>query len=250
MPDIKDLIQDIIADTNNSYPKKGEYNSPQMKANPVSFDKNAYKNKLSMFVLKDVISAMMHDETENLDTMIDASIDNHLKNDCKCSSYDYLVRSRDNLNSPLMSDIIQEIDDTADTVEDEIKETKDASKSENVDIKDILKNVPDYDTFRKKLEEETTKRVVDDVSNEIINSNGAATYDDIDDKFEKKETSEPKTESVILRAAGAIVTESAMAGNRISTEEGLNQAIVEYCIAEMDYLFKHPSVKSIYTKYK
>lgn len=248
MPDVKDLINNIINDTNNSYPQKGEYNSPNMVSNPVTFDKSAYKNKLSMFVLKDVISAMMHDETQNVDTMIDSAIDDHLKNDCKCSPYDYLVKSRDNLNSPLIGDVIQEIDDYADTVEAELKDTKDPVKQDTeIDIKDLVKDIPDYDTFRKKLEEETSKRVVDDVSNEIINSNGAATYDNIDDKFAKKDP--VKTESVILRATGSIVTEAAMHGKTISTEDGLNQAIVEYCIAEMDYLFKHPITNSIYTKY-
>ena len=48
---------------------------------------------------------------------------------------------------------------------------------------------------------------------------------------------------------GAIVSESAMEGNQISTEEGLNRAIVEYCINEMDFLFKQNAKKSAFVKY-
>ena len=41
-----------------------------------------------------------------------------------------------------------------------------------------------------------------------------------------------------MRLTGAIVTESAIAGNKITTEEGMDQAIVEYCLHELDMCFK------------
>ena len=48
---------------------------------------------------------------------------------------------------------------------------------------------------------------------------------------------------------GAIVTESAMEGHQMSTDEGINRAIVEYCISELDALFKQNPKVSIYAKY-
>ena len=75
-------------------------------------------------------------------------------------------------------------------------------------------------------------------------------FDDLDEKLaDKKKTDDVTSESVILRMCGAIVTESAMEGHQMSTDEGINQAIVEYCISELDALFKQNPKVSIYAKY-
>ena len=85
--DIKSLLDSIIDDTNNSFQKK---NDIAVKNNsvgavhhhnnfhPVTFDAGKFREKLSLYVLKDLICAMMHDETENLDDMIDRSIERHM----------------------------------------------------------------------------------------------------------------------------------------------------------------------------
>ena len=52
-----------------------------------------------------------------------------------------------------------------------------------------------------------------------------------------------------MRMCGAIVTESAMNKEPITTEEGLNREIVEYCIVQMDALFKQYNNSDGFTRY-
>lgn len=258
--DIKSLLDSIIDDTNNSFQKK---NDIVVKSNsvgavhhhnnfhPVTFDAGKFREKLSLYVLKDLICAMMHDETTDLDGMIDESIQRHIHNDYNGTCYGYLCNARDRLKSPLIGDIIQEIDDKTEDVEDALNNTKDADlMNGEIDTKELLKNVDNYDTFRDKLKEQVSKKVVNDVSGVITQRNDAPVFDDLDEELTKTDKDDVTNESVILRICGSIVTESAIAKKPISTEEGLNKAIVEYCIAEMDYLFKADPKVSIYAKYK
>ena len=260
--DIKNLIDSIISDTDNSYPKASEARDGEA---TVKFDKGEFREKLSMKVLKDLICAMMHDETKDLDGMIDASIMRHIRDNYQGSCYGYLVGSRNTLNSPVLNDIIQEIDDKTEEVAETVCRTKNGCVAESVDVQVVLKNVENYDELREKLKDEVSKKVVEDVSKVITTSNDAPVFDDIDEKIEvtDKEKTEGEntssssqmpmedttTESVILRVCGAIVTESAMAGNQMTTEQGINQAIVEYCITEMDKLFKQIPRISMYDRY-
>lgn len=258
--DIKSLLDSIIDDTNNSFQKKNDIvvknNSVgavhhHNNFHPVTFDAGKFREKLSLYVLKDLICAMMHDETTDLDGMIDESIQRHIHNDYNGTCYGYLCNARDRLKSPLIGDIIQEIDDKTEEVEDELNDTKDEDlMNGEIDTAELLKDVPDYDTFRDKLKEQVSKKVVDDVSGVITQRNDAPVFDDLDEELTKTDKDDVTNESVILRICGSIVTESAIAKKPISTEEGLNQAIVEYCIAEMDYLFKADPKISIYAKYK
>lgn len=258
--DIKSLLDSIIDDTNNSFQKKNDIvvknNSVgavhhHNNFHPVTFDAGKFREKLSLYVLKDLICAMMHDETTDLDGMIDESIQRHIHNDYNGTCYGYLCNARDRLKSPLIGDIIQEIDDKTEDVEDALNNTKDADlMNGEIDTKELLKNVDNYDTFRDKVKELVSKKVVDDVSGVITQRNDAPVFDDLDEELTKTDKNDVTNESVILRICGSIVTESAIAKKPISTEEGLNQAIVEYCIAEMDYLFKADPKVSIYAKYK
>ena len=258
--DIKSLLDSIIDDTNNSFQKKNDIvvknNSVgavhhHNNFHPVTFDAGKFREKLSLFVLKDLICAMMHDETTDLDGMIDESIQRHIHNDYNGTCYGYLCNARDRLKSPLIGDIIQEIDDKTEEVEDELNDTKDEDlMNGEIDTAELLKDVPDYDTFRDKLKEQVSQKVVEDVSGVIEQRNDAPVFDDLDKELEKTDANDVTNESVILRICGSIVTESAIAKKPISTEEGLNKAIIEYCIAEMDYLFKADPKVSIYAKYK
>ena len=258
--DIKALLDSIIDDTNNSFQKKNDIvvknNSVgavhhHNNFHPVTFDAGKFREKLSLYVLKDLICAMMHDETTDLDGMIDESIQRHIHDDYNGTCYGYLCNARDRLKSPLIGDIIQEIDDKTEDVEDELNDTKDEDlMNGEIDTAELLKDVPDYDTFRDKLKEQVSQKVVEDVSGVIEQRNDAPVFDDLDKELEKTDANDVTNESVILRICGSIVTESAIAKKPISTEEGLNQAIVEYCIAEMDYLFKADPKVSIYAKYK
>lgn len=255
--DVKSLLDSIIDNTNNSFQSKSisvGTDDPVSMQHPTTFDSGKFREKLSLYVLKDIISAMMHDETTNLDAVIDRSIQDHIGNDYNGTCYGYLCNARDRLKSPLLGDIIQEIDDKTEEVADALEETKDADLlNGQIDTKALLKNVTDYDTFRDKLKEQVSKKVVDDVSGVISQKNDAPVFDDLDDKLieiDKDDANEDVTsESVILRMCSSIVTEYAINKTPISTEDGLNMAIVEYCVAEMDYLFKADPQVSIYSKY-
>lgn len=251
MSDVKSLIDSIIDNTNNSFPGKNDINRVEHRSDchPVTFDSGKFREKLSMYVLKDIVCAMMHDETKDLDCMIDESIMRHIRDNYKGSCYGYLCNARDRLKSPLIGDIIQEIDDKTDEANETLNNTKDEDVMNNeIDTKELLKDVNNYDEFREKIKEAVSNKVIDDVSGVIDQRNDAPKFDNIDEELKK--TDDLTEESVIFRICGSIVTESAINKNPISTEEGLNKAIVEYCIAEMDYLFKADPKVSIYAKYK
>lgn len=251
--DVKNLIDSIIDDTDNSY-NDNKMNSSHVSINPRSgshlprtFNSGKFREKLSLYVLHDLVSAMMHDETTDLDDMIDESIMRHILNDYHGTCYGYLCHSRDRLKSPLVGDIIQEIENKTADVEKEVQVTKDEDGIKStIDIDEILKNVSNYDEFRDKLKNAVSDKVVKDVTDVVTKRNDAVVFDDLDEELDAKKaddiTPASTNESVILRICGAIVTEAAMIKQPISTEEGINKAIVEYCIDQMDYLL----LKSIY----
>ena len=251
--DIKGLIDSIIDNTNNSYPSKGEYNSiTNSERPPVTFDKGEFRNKLSMFVLKDVISGMMHDDTANADELIDKAIDKHMKCGYGGSCYNYLSRVAN--DSPLVSDIIQEINSKTDEVADKISKTKDPSHADEVtDAKELLSNVDNYDELREKIKNKVSEQVVEDVTKAVTTSGDAPTFNNLDEELEKQvpkiNDTDVTNESVILRMCGSIVSEHAIEGIQISTEDGIEIAIVEYCVFQMDKLFKQHPDNPIYRKH-
>ena len=301
-------MDDIIKDTDKRYSEDDGYEK---------FDKEGFREKLSMFVLRDIIDAMMAHDTKDLDGMIDDSIMKHIHDDYKGTCYGYLCKSRDKCKSPLLADIIQEIDEKTNEVAQECALTKNEPVVEAADVKKMLEGVDDYDSFIEKLASEVSQKVVDDVAGLLTDGGAKApSFSDLDDKIElqptdqkavedeeapaddaapeggpeqaateepvenpdkqkateepevKKEEAEPAeaaevsdvapaegaeapeisaTESVILTMCGNIVLESALNGVKMPTEEGLERAIVQFCLAEMDHLFKQPS--NIYDKY-
>jgi hypothetical protein len=149
------------------------------------------------------------------------------------------------------------MDDETEKKSDELDETKDDdSLAGEINIAVLLKDVTNYDEFREKLKKQVSEKVVDDVAGVITKSNDAPVFDDLDEELNKKDADEVNDkddvtkESVIMKLCGAIVTEYAIEKNPISTEEGMNRAIVEYCLNEMDYLFKAIPKQSMYDKYK
>jgi hypothetical protein len=267
--DTKSLIDDIIHNTDNSYPagKGPVYDKDTVGAEitqnnyPVqTFDKGKFREKLSLYVLKDLISAMMADDVADVDGMVDASIMRHIKDDYNGSCYSYLCDARDRTKSPLLSDIIQEVDDATDDKEKELEETKDDDNlAGEINIAVMLKDVTNYEEFRKKLKERVSQKVVDDVAGVITKRNDAPVFDDLDEELEKTDeneegeqkevTDEETQESVILTICGKIVAESYVEKAPISTEEGLERAICEYCVAQLDSLFKMNPKRHVYDKY-
>lgn len=307
---IKGLMDDIIKDTDKRYSKDDGYEE---------FDKEGFRERLCMFVLRDIIDAMMAHDTKDLDGMIDDSIMHHIHDDYKGTCYGYLCKSRDKCKSPMLADIIQEIDEKVNEVAQECSLTKNEPVLESAEVKKMLEGVEDYDSFVEKLASEVSQKVVDDVAGLLTDGGAKApSFSDLDDKIELKPagavedteapaseaepteetpaateepvenpeenkegaTEEPEvkkeedtsaaqdvapdtasapeastdeapeisaTESVILTMCGNIVLESAMNGVKMPTEEGLERAIVQFCLAEMDRLFKQPS--NIYDKY-
>lgn len=250
MADIKNLLNDIIKDTDNSYKTTAEKMNDDS-YETASFDKAKFREKISMFVLKDIVSAMMHDETADLELMIDSSIEKHIADNYGGSCYGYLTNARNSLKSPIIGNIIQEIDNKTQKVSDQICAKKDSSVGDAIDVKDILDGVENYDDLRQKIKDQVSKKVIDDVTGVITSSNDAPVFDDIDEKLAKTDDENDVTsESVILNMTSAIVieyaTEHIKTGETMSVEDGVNQAIVEYCICEMDKLFKQiPKVNMI-----
>lgn len=276
--DIKNLLDSIISGPDVSEGKPTDPITPQMPVvnhdmKPVQYDSVAFRERLSLAVLNDIISAMMHDETEDLNGMIDQSIMKHIHDDYKGTCFGYLCKARDKLQSPILSDVVQEIESKVENTDDTIKRTGVIDNSvENPDIatKDLLNNVQSYDELRQKLKDEVSKKVVNDVTKVITKSNDAPMFDNIDKTIKKEDEAtsdtgeqsgeQPQTdnnqqqdqnlsESVIMRMTSSIVTEQALEGNHISTDEGINRAIITYCISEMDALFDYDRSRSLIRKY-
>ena len=276
--DIKNLLDSIISGPDVSEGKPTDPITPQMPVvnhdkKPVQYDSIAFRERLSLAVLNDIISAMMHDETEDLNGMIDQSIMKHIHDDYKGTCFGYLCKARDKLQSPILSDVVQEIESKVENTDDTIKRTGVIDNSvENPDIatKDLLNNVQSYDELRQKLKDEVSKKVVNDVTKVITKSNDAPMFDNIDKTIKKEDEAtsdtgeqsgeQPQTdnnqqqdqnlsESVIMRMTSSIVTEQALEGNHISTDEGINRAIITYCISEMDALFDYDRSRSLIRKY-
>ena len=270
---VKDMLDSIINNTDNSYQKDAK--GPAFKANtvgatvtsnnfhPQTFDAGKFKEKLSLYVLHDLVDAMMADDTEGLDEMVDKSIMNHINNNYDGSCYGYLCAARDRLKSPILAGVVQEVDDITEETSEELEENKDDDTlAGNINIQVLLKDVTDYDTFRDKLKDAVSKKVVDDVYGVVTKRNDAPVFDDLDEELEKKDKGEVQEkaeagaeediteESVIMRLTGAIVTEHAIAKDPISTDEGMDQAIVEYCLHELDMCFKAKPKTSFWQSHK
>jgi hypothetical protein len=288
MPDIKDLLEDIIKSTDKSYEDK--HKASEDASEHEKFDKVNFREKLSMYVLRDLISAMMHDDTKDLDGMIDQSVMRHIKTNYGGSCYGYLKSACDKLQSPLIGNIIMEINNKCDEVEEQVCLTKNPKCIEEAEMKtkELLKNCDNYDEFRQRLMNKVSKDIVDDVTNVVVNGNEAPVFDDLDESLNKKskedkekeakedeqkeekaeeggtpetEDKQPdqasetpndqvKSESVILKMCEAIVTESYVKEHKkMTSEEGLNRAIIEYCIVQMDGLFKQNPKQDGFDRY-
>lgn len=260
MPENNDIKAKLDAIINNTpYGGDSSIVNPDTDANGFStgmttkVDKNLIRERLSLAVLSDIIHAMMHDETnEDLDRMIDDRIMAHIQNDYRGTCSSYLCKAYKNTNDDTIANIIQEIEDHTDKVAKSLEDTN-SSEDENGEINtsDLLAGVDNYEELRKRLKEEVSKRVVNDVAKVIGRKGDSPTFEGIDDKLQKmdeKDDNEFK-ESAIVTMSGAIVVEYALKGEQISTEDSLNMAIVEYCINQMDYLFKQKCIADIHTKY-
>lgn len=261
--DIKSLLDAIIDDGSHVKTSIGDVPSNQRPVNammqPVKFNTTDFREKLSLCVLRDVIGAMMHDDTADIGDMIDESIMKHIKNDYSDTCFGYLCKSRDRLNSPVLGDIVQEIEDASKAATEDVEKSGLADKDPDAITKEILKNVRDYDELRELLKEKVSQKVVKDVSNVIVGSNDAPVFDKIDEKISVDRSGQTPanneqldmatSESSILKMCGKIVTEYAINKTPISTEEGLQRSIITYCLGEMDALFKADPTRSIVGKY-
>lgn len=247
--DIKGILDSIIDGANNKFPNDVNSTMHQNMGvkTPETFDAGKFREKLSLYVLKDIISAMMHDETKDLDGMIDQSIINHIRDCYGCGCYDYLCKSRDKLNSPILSDIIQEIDQKTMQIKSKVVDRQDdAFTADAEDLKDELPKIENYAELKKRLRETVSNKVVEDVANAVTQFTNAPTFDNLDDELAKRKTEEEipleaedtTNESSILKITSTIVSEGYQYGKQIDTKDAMEAAIVEYCICEMDYLFK------------
>ena len=257
MADIKNLLDGIIERTNTAYPASannvtsGNLGALHKVNTPTTFDKGAFKEKLAMYVLKDIIQAMMMDDTSDLDNTIDTSILRHMHDDCGCGCYNYLSNARHKLKSDLLGDIIQEIDNAADEVTVKVSMTKDPSVADQVDVKEILKNVENYEDFTKLLKEKTANQVVNQMKSVLLQSNDAPTFDtkSLDQKIGNNEKA--VEESSIMKIYSTIIYESYVDGKpTISSDMGMEMAFVEYCIDQLDHVFMATPKRSVMARYK
>ena len=275
--DIKNLLDDIIDDTDNSYPKADANLGDSVGNRPLTFDRGGFREKLSLCVLKDMISAMMDDHTEDMDGMIDNAIIKHIATDYNGSCYDYLCKARDRRKSPFLGDVIQEIDDIVTEAAARIELTKDPSSiSDMIDPKEIANNVKDYSEFRKNLRDKVSKKIIMSVTAELVGNDDAPKFKDTIDAELKavkptQPTNEPtedgaidspdleigdedmmipKQESVIVTAATKIISESYFnKTERPSIDVAMNQAICEYCLTQLDLCFTMNSTDDFFDKY-
>lgn len=257
MPENNDIKAKLEAIINNTpYVGDSSIVNPDTTANGFSTgmtqkaDKNLIRERLSLAVLSDIIHAMMHDETnEDLDEMIDERIMAHIQNDYKGTCSSYLCKAYKNTDDETIANIVQEIENQTDEVAKSLEDPND--NTEEIDTSDLLSGVENYEELRERLKEEVSKRVVNDVAKVIGRKSDSPTFDDIDEKLQKadEKNDDVLKESAIITMSGAIVVEYALKGEQISTEESLNMAIVEYCINQMDYLFKQKCTANIHTKY-
>jgi hypothetical protein len=256
MPENNDIKAKLQAIINNTSDGDSSIVNPDTGANGFSTgmtkraDRNLIREKLSLDVLSDLVHAMMHDETnEDLDRMIDDRIMAHIHNDYQGTCSSYLCKAYQNTNDDMIANIIQEIEDETETIANKLDDPNDNSE---IDTSALLAGVDNYEELRKRLKEEVSKRVVNDVAKVIKNHDDSPTFEGIDEKLKKAdEPGDPDAlkESAIITMSGAIVVEYALKGEQISTEESLNMAIVEYCINQMDWLFKQKCVADIHSKY-
>ena len=258
MPENNDIKAKLEAIINNTpYGGDSSITNPDTNANGFSTgmtqkaDKNLIRERLSLAVLSDIVHAMMHDETnEDLDEMIDDRIMAHIQNDYKGTCSSYLCKAYKNTDDETIGNIVQEIENQTDEVAKSLEDPND-DNTEEIDTSDLLSGVENYEELRERLKEEVSKRVVNDVAKVIGRKSDSPTFDDIDEKLQKadEKNDDVLKESAIITMSGAIVVEYALKGEQISTEDSLNMAIVEYCINQMDYLFKQNCSANIHTKY-
>jgi hypothetical protein len=243
--DIKGLLDGIISDTKGSYPGATEYrpNAPQ-------FDRGEFRNKLSMMVLKDLVAGMLRDECPvNFDSVLENIVGRQLQNGSYNGAYDYIMKSRDTLNSPTLGGIIQEIDGKVESVAKQVTDTKDVAVADQIDIKEVLKKVKDYDEFRDEMKEIVSEKVKNDVVGVITSSNDAPTFKNVDDEMAKISSEDATQESFILKMAGKIVQEHAIAKDPIDMDSGVDIAIMEYVVEFMNREFKQYIPGNIYDMY-
>lgn len=277
--DIKELIGGIIDNTNNSYPTSGGNVNT---TNPtLSFDKGAFREKLSLAVLRDIVHAMMDDDYEDMDGMIDKSIINHIDADYNGSCYDYLCKSRDATKSPMIGDIIQEIEDKVEDAAEKAELTKEIpddalSMNDTIDYLDLEKNVDNYAQFREEIKKKVSNKIINSVAAELIGNNDAPKFkDNLDASLKKKRdetnaedaekteggngesdlqvgpenTIQPMGESVIITATGKIYAESARMGEQRSFDDCMNEAILEYALTNLDFCWKQHTKNNFHDKY-
>jgi hypothetical protein len=151
---------------------------------------------------------------------------------------------------------------------------------------DIIKDNPDYQTFRDKLSKETSNMVVNDVAKEVLKTKDTPVFN-IDEKikavsndpneaeFESGPEAEgqdninvedtgdgniteqdqelqtapvedienPLSESMIVRMTQNIVSESYVQGKPMTTDQGMEKAVCEFCVQQLCFLVKDHTKK-------
>lgn len=256
MPDIKDMLDNIIDGANNKFPNTVNSTMHQNMGarQPQTFDAGQFREKLSLYVLHDLISAMMHDDTKDIDGMIDASIMQHIRDDYGCGCYDYLCKCRDNTNSRVLDTVVQEIDNKAEEMTEKVSDTQDDAITN--DMENLEKELPGIDSYQKlrdKLRKFVSAKVVEDVAKEVKDSTAAPDFSNLDKHVAVEKNTDGtntaaeegdvsgedvQSESVCMNICHKIMAEAAVHRIPVTMEQAMELSFIEFCMSEMDALFK------------
>ena len=106
-----------------------------------------------LYVLKDIVCAMLDEDIDDVDEMVDKTIMKHINSNYDGSCYGYLCHARDRLASPGMNvfgNIVQEIDEKCKCACEAACRTKNVQEAATADAKELLDGVENYDQLREK----------------------------------------------------------------------------------------------------
>lgn len=279
MAEIRELLNDIISSGN-----KENVVTPINNQNFV-FDPEDRREKYAFGIIRDMTKAMMKDEPLSNEEMLDDSILDHIHKDYKGTCFGYLNDAKKRLHSPLFESLLESIEDAVFMEAEDFKAKGYVADNHKINM-DIIKDNPDYQTFRDKLSKETSNMVVNDVAKEVLKTKDTPVFN-IDEKikavsndpneaeFESGPEAEgqdnidvedtgdgniteqdqelqtapvedienPLSESMIVRMTQNIVSESYVQGKPMTTDQGMEKAVCEFCVQQLCFLVKDHTKK-------
>ena len=131
-----------------------------------------------------------------------------------------------------------------------LDEAKDGEKIDidSIDIDEILKNVKDIEDLKKVLREIVSQKVVKDVTKNILASDDAPTFGNLDEKLAKIGDNVIQN-SVVMTVASKIFKEAYREDKNADPDVATQKALVEYCVYQLSRVFKQTPRVDIFKEY-